>query len=225
MKKKSSLIIIIIILVVVIIGASVAYKQLTETNRAQNLISNGETVNNDAVDKDAQTDTDADTGDSESDTSDAEPSDDSSNSNNGNQPSTLPDFTVIDTAGNEIHLSDFVGKPVILNFWASWCGPCKAEMPDFDEMYAEYGDEIHFVMVNVTDGSQETIDSAKSFIDKAGYSFPVYFDINLEASMTFQAYSIPTTYFIDKKGEPIAQATGSITKDVIQQGIDMIYFE
>ena len=62
-----------------------------------------------------------------------------------------PDFTVVDIDGNEHKLSEFEGKPVVLNFWASWCGPCKSEMPDFDEAYKKYKDEIHFLMVNLTD--------------------------------------------------------------------------
>ncbi|MBP3544577.1 MAG: TlpA family protein disulfide reductase, partial [Lachnospiraceae bacterium] len=67
-----------------------------------------------------------------------------------------PDFTVIDAEGNEVKLSDMRGKPVVVNFWASWCGPCKMEMPEFEEVYKELGDEVHFMMVNLTDGWQET---------------------------------------------------------------------
>ncbi|MBQ8662604.1 MAG: TlpA family protein disulfide reductase [Eubacterium sp.] len=199
MKKKSSLIIIIIVLIAVIAGASFAYNHLAQKGSTQNLASNGESVENDAMD-DTATENDA-------------------------AASETPDFTVIDKDGNTVRLSDFQGKPVILNFWASWCGPCRAEMPDFDEMYAQYGDEIHFVMVNATDGSRETVDSAQAFIEDAGYSFPVYFDTTQEASMTFGAYSLPTTYFIDAAGQPIAYATGTISKDIMLQGIDMIYSE
>lgn len=210
MKKKSSLIIIIIVLIAVIVGASFAYNHLAKKGGAQNLVSNGETVDNDAIDDKEQAEG------TETSNHDADISD---------QTASTLDFTVVDRDGNAVKLSDFQGKPVILNFWASWCGPCRAEMPDLDEMYAQYGDDIHFVMVNATDGSRETVDSAKEYIDDAGYSFPIYFDTELEASMTFQAYSLPTTYFIDANGQPIAQATGTMTMDVIQQGIDMIYSE
>ena len=69
-----------------------------------------------------------------------------------NEPAELTkafDFTVYDEEGNAVKLSDFEGKPVVLNFWASWCGPCKSEMPDFEEAYGEYGEEIQFLMVNI----------------------------------------------------------------------------
>ena len=71
-----------------------------------------------------------------------------------------PDFTVYDGDGNEVHLSDYKGKPVVLNFWATWCYYCKEEMPDFDRAYEKYPD-VQFLMVNATDGIQETMASAK----------------------------------------------------------------
>ena len=81
---------------------------------------------------------------------------------------SAPDFTMLDWEGNEVHLSDFVGKPIILNFWASWCGPCKMEMPDLEEAYLEYGDEIEFLIVDLTDGTSETVKSASSYIESQG---------------------------------------------------------
>jgi thiol-disulfide isomerase/thioredoxin len=138
---------------------------------------------------------------------------------------SAPDFTVVDWDGNERKLSEFEGKPVILNFWASWCGPCKSEMPDFDEAYAQYGDQIHFVMVNCTDGGRETVDTAKAFIQEAGYSFPVYFDVNFEASYTYGASSIPLTYFIDAEGNLVTYARGALSADMLRQGIGYIYTE
>ena len=134
-----------------------------------------------------------------------------------------PDFTVYDLEGTPYKLSDFRGKPVVLNFWASWCGPCKMEMPDFNTAYGELGENIHFLMVNMTDGSQETLESASSFIEGTGYTFPVYYDTGYEAAVAYSVYSLPTTYFIDADGYPIAQATGAIDAETLQRGIDMIY--
>lgn len=133
-----------------------------------------------------------------------------------------PDFVVYDLDGNEVRLSDFFGKPIVLNFWASWCGPCKMEMPDFNEMHLEMGDQIHFLMINMTDGSRETVDIASAYIQSQGYSFQVYYDTASSAALTYGVYSLPTTYFIDAQGHAIAQATGAIDAATLQQGIAMI---
>ncbi len=132
------------------------------------------------------------------------------------------DFTVIDQSNQERTLLSFKGKPVVLNFWASWCGPCKYEFPEFQKAYEEYGNDIDFVMVNLTDGSRETVDTAKDYITSEGYTFPIYFDVNQDAANTYGIYSIPTTYFIDKDGYVKAAAKGMLDEKSLQTGIDMI---
>jgi thiol-disulfide isomerase/thioredoxin len=133
-----------------------------------------------------------------------------------------PDFIIYDEDGKEVRLSDFYGKPIVLNFWASWCGPCKMEMPDFNEKHLQMGEEIHFLMINMTDGYRETVDIASTFIQAQGYTFPVYYDTAGNASMTYGVYSLPTTFFIDAEGHAIAQAVGAIDAETLQRGIDMI---
>ena len=133
-----------------------------------------------------------------------------------------PDFTVYDADGNAVSLSDFIGKPTVVNFWASWCGPCQMEMPDFDEMYKELGEEVNFFMVNMTDGSRETVEAAKKFIEDSGYSFPIYFDTDLDAAMTYGVNSLPSTYIIDAEGHAIARGQGAIDAETLKYGIDMI---
>lgn len=132
------------------------------------------------------------------------------------------DFTVYDVDGNEVHLSDYIGKPIVLNFWASWCGPCQSEMPDFNEVHEDLGDEIQFLMINATDGARETVEKASKFVSDRGYTFPVFYDSDAEAVMTYGAYGLPTTFFIDAEGYIVAQARGAINKDTLQRGIDMI---
>lgn len=133
-----------------------------------------------------------------------------------------PDFTVLDTEGKEVKLSDMKGKGVVVNFWASWCPPCKEELPDFEQMYKKYGDEIVFMIVNMTDGVQETEEKAAAHIMEKGYTFPVYYDSYLSAAMAYSVSSIPATYFIDAQGKIATSANGMINGELIKQGIEMI---
>jgi len=135
---------------------------------------------------------------------------------------TAPDFTMTNASGEEVKLSDFFDKPVVLNFWASWCGPCKSEMPHFEDAYQKYGEDINFVIVNLTDGARETVENASDFIEEQGYTFPLYFDTNTEGAMTYGTYSIPVTYFIGADGVPVAQANGALDAATLQKGLDMI---
>ena len=133
-----------------------------------------------------------------------------------------PDFTVYDADSEPVRLSDFRGTPVVINFWASWCGPCQSEMPAFDAAAAEYEGQVHFLMVNLTDGSQETQATAQAFLDEQGYAFPVYFDLDLEAASAYGVYGIPVTYFVDAEGRAVAQARSAISAEVLEKGIGMI---
>ena len=202
MKKKLSWIIIAVLLVGLIGGASVLYEKYSGEVEMNHL----------AVEESVQ----------------SEPSEDSENkvsedsSMEEQELVMAPDFTVYDAEGNAVKLSDYIGKPTIVNFWASWCGPCQMEMPDFDEKYQELGSEVNFLMVNMTDGSRETLETAKEFLAEAGYSFPVYFDTDMDAAMTYGVNSLPSTYFIDAEGHAIVMAQGMINAAALQQGIDMI---
>ena len=130
------------------------------------------------------------------------------------------DFTVKNIEGEDVKLSDYFGKPIVLNFWATWCGPCQMEMPDFDEAYQKYGEEIQFLMVNQTDGSKDTVESASAFIADAGYSFPIYFDTTLKAAVAYHVTSIPRTVFINADGTKMAEYKGMMSGETLQQYID-----
>lgn len=132
-----------------------------------------------------------------------------------------PDVTITDWDGKEVQLSAYFGKPMVLNFWASWCGPCQSEMPSFQKVYEELGDEVQFVMLNAT-GGRETLDSAMEFIREKGYTFPVFFDVSGAAAYTYGARSLPTTMFIDAEGRFVTYAVGAIPEEILREGIRMI---
>ena len=137
------------------------------------------------------------------------------------EPVMAPDFTVYDGEGNAVKLSDFRGKPVVLNFWASWCGPCKMEMPDFDKLWQELGDEVEFVMVNLTDGSRETVEKASAFIEEQGYGFPIYYDTDIDAAMVYGVTTIPATYLINAEGQVVGWAAGAIDEATLRGGMEL----
>ncbi len=134
-----------------------------------------------------------------------------------------PDFTAYNAEGEAVKLSDFKGKPVILNFWASWCGYCVTEMPEFQAVYEKYGEDIQFIMLNCTDGSQETMDSANAFLADKDYSFPVFYDKDLEGTYAYSAYSLPQTYLIDAEGNALGVARGAITGEALERAIGDLF--
>lgn len=136
-------------------------------------------------------------------------------------PYAARDFTVTDWEGNAVNLSNFLGKPIVLNFWATWCYYCKEEMPDFNKACKEYPD-VQFLMINATDGVQETLEKAKKYIEDEGFEFGVYFDTELDAVNTYGVTGFPCTYFIDSEGSLVTRGNGMLDYDTLVKGIGMI---
>ena len=204
MQKKTSFLVLVLVLAALIGGAYVLYGRLSAGAGADNL----------SVQTPPSAQTPGETG---------APQDSAAPEETERPKVEAPDFTAVDADGEEVKLSDYVGKPIVLNFWASWCAPCKSEMPDFNEAWEELGEEVHFLMVNMTDGSRETVDTAKEYVEEQGFSFPVFFDTQSQAAIAYGAYSLPTSYFIDAEGYVVARAVGAIDRDTLQKGLDLIY--
>ena len=197
MKDKKMLLIIILVLAVILVGSKLILDKFGPNYAGNQLV-----VEENAGTVESNTDNTS--------------TDDSANLE------LAPDFTVYDINGKPVNLSDYIGKPTVVNFWASWCGPCMREMPDFQKLYNELGNEVNFLMVNMTDGSRETVNRASGFIKGEGYTFPVFYDTDQDAATTYAVYSIPATYFVDAAGNGVAYAAGAIDEATLRKGISMI---
>lgn len=110
-----------------------------------------------------------------------------------------PDFTLQNTDGETVRLSDLKGKVVLLNLWASWCPPCKAEMPAMQRVFQQYqGEGFLILAVNAT--AQDDRESALKFASSLGLTFPILFDLDGAVSQKYQVHSMPTSFFIDTEG-------------------------
>jgi thiol-disulfide isomerase/thioredoxin len=129
------------------------------------------------------------------------------------------DFKLKDLNGKEVSLSDFKGKKIFLNFWASWCPPCKAEMPDIEKLYQETKDsDLVILAVNLAEDNT----TVQNFIKNNKYTFPVLLDPDNDAAIKYQIVSIPTSYFIDKEGNIVDKHIGSMTLENMKSYIDNI---
>ena len=120
------------------------------------------------------------------------------------------DFTLPRLSGEDFTLSQTRGKMTIINFWASWCGPCKMEAPHLQEFYEEYSDRVEIVAVNIT--SKDKPRDAATFAKQYGFTFPVLLDESGEVSTMYGAFVIPTTIFLNEKGEIIHEYAGPMEK-------------
>lgn len=134
----------------------------------------------------------------------------------------VPDFTLESNAGRLISLSDYAGKIVVLNFWASWCPPCRAEMKDFQKLATDLADseDVILLMLNQTDGQRETKEKADKYLNDNGFEFLNLYDHGLVGNGIFGLPGIPTTVVIDKEGRLSGYVVGQTTYQTVIQLIE-----
>lgn len=220
MKKT---LILVLVTVFIIAGSLIAYKKLGGIDKSKQDLAQRDSIDigdtdNIALDIDYNAEKDSNTAnEAKTDSQSSEPAPETSQKGYG-------DFYVYDYDNNQVFLSSKVntGKPVIINFWTTWCGYCKSEMPDFNDKYLEYGDSIEFMMVDINGGGNDNIDKAKKYIEESGFEFPVYFDTDLNALSTYYTDGFPATIVIDGEGNVVYARSGMLTEAQLQSIIDQI---
>ena len=132
---------------------------------------------------------------------------------------TMPSFSCTTNQGNTFNM-DETTKPVFINFWATWCGPCVSEMPDLQELYDEYKDKVDFIFINCGDGESEINEFLENSETK--YTFPIGYDFDNDLSIKFNVQAIPTTYVVDKDKKIVDVLVGSNVKAFYEEYIKKI---
>ncbi|WP_342026115.1 TlpA disulfide reductase family protein [Cytobacillus pseudoceanisediminis] len=126
-----------------------------------------------------------------------------------------PDFELKNLQGETVKLSDYKGKKVMLNFWATWCPPCKAEMPDIQKFYTQKGNQVAILAVNIDPQSD-----VAGFAEEMRVNFPILLDVDEKVSNAYQIMTIPTTFFIDEEGIIRNKYLSAMSLEIMNQYID-----
>ena len=132
-----------------------------------------------------------------------------------------PDFELTTVTGEKVKLSDYRGKKILLNFWASWCGPCRAEMPDMQKLNEEGREDLVILAVNAT-GTERSKVAPTNFIKELGLTFPIAFDEEGKVVKTYQVIALPTSFFIDSEGKINDKYTGTLSHEQMLNGISKL---
>ena len=134
------------------------------------------------------------------------------------------DATVYTESGDPVKLSEIAnGRPLVINFWATWCPYCVRELPDFQSIVADYGDRVSFAFVDCADGQRETVEGAKAWLAENGYAdLPVYYDTDFAASSAFAARSLPTTAVVSAEGKILGSSAGAIDPAGLRSVLDTL---
>lgn len=124
--------------------------------------------------------------------------------------------------GSTRSLSDLYGdRPLIVNFWASWCPPCVTEMPDIEQVHQQLGGQVDFLGINTQDGEEE----ARRLVGETGVTYPLAWDREGEIFETFGVFGMPSTFFISRDGRVVGRHTGLLTEETLRQKIDELLLD
>lgn len=129
-----------------------------------------------------------------------------------------PDFTLLDLDGNQISLGDFAGRPVVINFWATWCPPCQDEMPLLVEAYEREGGQVVFLAISIDEPER----AVRRFAEKNDISFVILLDEGGKVASEYQVKSIPITFFVNRDGQVVMRYAGQIPTHRLEDGLSRI---
>lgn len=131
---------------------------------------------------------------------------------------SVPDFKLTSLDGTTTSLIDFRERPLILNFWASWCEPCREEMPSLQQVYEGLEDRIFIVGINYAESSSHVL----SFTHAIGVTFPVLLDSKGEVAESYRIVGFPTSFFVNSEGKLAADHVGVLTPDMLSTGLEVL---
>jgi peroxiredoxin len=134
-----------------------------------------------------------------------------------------PDFTLFNLDGEDVTLSDLRGKRVVLNFWATWCPPCEAEMPHMQKYYDKYAEEdnVEIIGVNLT-YQNETVERVEQFVENYNITFPILYELDESVANQYEIITIPSTYMIDTEGKVQKKIIGPLDLEALRNNVNQL---
>ncbi len=218
-KKPRNLIILVLSFVVLIVVAGVAYNAHRDSTPAVSFVPQIEVLPQTEAKKQVQTSIEPA---AVQEASEPEPAVPAVEEELEEGAPRMPNIPLFNLDGSETSFEEVrQGKPVVINYFASWCPPCRQELPHFQKAYDTYKDQISFIFLDALDGQRETLETVKAFIRDFPFTGPVYYDEGLFAYI-FQTTSLPTTVFINADGTLANGYLGYVSESVLQQNLDML---